>query len=158
MHLHGQATSSSCVLKIANFYCNEAHMQPRPLVTSIVVRPMGRPVAAVLLQEDISSRRSPQKRSWHEKDSIRYSHAEVERPHSKGVSLRRMRLCLAVCWLALTRLEHSTRLMHAWQETVNIVNVYGQWALLCTADKDSVDLQTITNHGTTSATLRLLAI
>lgn len=69
-----------------------------------------------------------------------------------------MRLCLAVCWLALTRLEHSTRLMHAWQETVNIVNVYGQWALLCTADKDSVDLQTITNHGTTSATLRLVAI
>lgn len=153
-----QATNSSCVLKIANFDCNEAHMQPRPLVTSIVVRPMGRPVTTVLLQEDISSRRSPQKRSWHEKDRIRYSHAEVERPHSKGVSLSRMRMYLVVCWLSLTRLEHSTRFMHAWQETVNIVNMYGQWALLCTADKDSVDLQTITNHGTTSATLRLLAI
>jgi hypothetical protein len=98
-------------------------MQPRPLVTSIVVRPMGRPVAAVLLQEDISSRRSPQKRSWHEKDRIRYSYAEVERPHSKGVALSRPRMCLVVCWLALTRLEHSTRLMHAWRETVNTEHV-----------------------------------
>lgn len=38
------------------------------------------------------------------------------------------------------------------------VRAVGTQALLCTADKDSVDLQTITNHGTTSATLRLLAI
>jgi hypothetical protein len=64
-------------------------------------------------------------------------------------------MCLVFCWLALTRLEHGTRLMHAWRETVNIEHVR---SLLCIADKGSVDLQTITNHCTTSATFRLLAI
>jgi hypothetical protein len=36
-------------------------MQPHPLITSIIFRPMGYPVATVLLQEDVLSRCSTQK-------------------------------------------------------------------------------------------------
>ena len=67
-------------------------MQPRPLVTSIAGRRMGRPAATcpAARRHLVTSAVLEREAGTRKKTGSRYSHAEAERPHSKGVALSRI--------------------------------------------------------------------